>query len=83
MNAKFLEKLKKCAREHSVKDNYNCVKCRDLGYIFEENNEGGQVAIPCECLAKRLAEENLSKCGLSEVFKKRHSRLTIVKMKVS
>lgn len=53
-----------------VEDSYNCAKCRDLGYIFEKDGEY-EVAVPCDCLAKRQAFEKLSRCGLSEAFKEK------------
>ena len=53
-----------------VEDNYECNKCRDLGYTFREVN-GCDMAIPCECKDKKEALQKLEKCGLSDVFKKK------------
>lgn len=31
---------------------YQCEKCKDLGYILQEDEKGYTVAKPCECLEK-------------------------------
>lgn len=54
-----------------VEDNYKCKKCNDRGYIFEPNQYGGDIAIPCECKEVTEAMEKLNKCGLTEAFKKK------------
>lgn len=54
-----------------VKDNYNCPKCRDLGYILVVDEKNYEVAIPCECLQRKEYLEKLAKCGLSDAFKKK------------
>lgn len=46
-------------------------KCRDFGYVFEKTNNNYEVAIPCECLAKKQSLEKLEKCRLSEAFKQK------------
>ena len=72
MDKRLMERMKKLMKNASVQqDNYNCPKCRDLGYIFVKNDNNNEVACPCECLAKKQAFEKLQKCGLSEVFKKK------------
>lgn len=66
---KRMEKLmKNCKTEE---DNYDCPKCRDFGYVFIKNEDNCDVAVPCECLAKKQSLEKLKKCGLSNAFKKK------------
>lgn len=50
---------------------YQCKKCRDLGYIFQEDEKGYTVATPCECIEKRQIKEKLEGCGLTDSFKKK------------
>lgn len=50
---------------------YQCKKCRDLGYIFQEDEKGYTVATPCECIEKRQIKEKLEGCGLTNSFKKK------------
>lgn len=70
MDKKFLERLEKLMKQSPhVKESYDCSKCRDLGYTFITNEDGCEMAKPCECLAKKQAFEKLQKCGLSDVFK--------------
>ena len=66
-----MERVQKLMKESTVKDNYNCPKCRDLGYTFEMGEDNNEIAVPCQCLSKKRAVENLKKCGLSDVFKKK------------
>lgn len=53
-----------------VEDNYDCAKCRDLGYVFEKDGDY-EIAVPCDCLAKKQVFEKLAKCGLSDAFKEK------------
>lgn len=72
MDKKLLERAKKLMEKRDfAPDNYNCKKCRDLGYVFEIRENNHEVAIECECLAKKQAFEKLERCGLSEAFKKK------------
>ena len=71
MDKKLMERVQKLMKESTVKDNYNCPKCRDLGYTFEMGKDNNEIAVPCQCLSKKRAVENLKKCGLSDVFKKK------------
>ena len=72
MDKKLLERAKKIMEKGNfAPDNYNCKKCRDLGYVFEISENKYEVAIECECLAKKQAFEKLERCGLSEAFKKK------------
>ena len=66
-----MERVQKLMKESTVKDNYDCPKCRDLGYTFEMGKDNNEIAVPCQCLSKKRAVENLKKCGLSDVFKKK------------
>lgn len=50
---------------------YQCKKCRDLGYILQDDEKGYTVAVPCECLEKRQVLEKLKRCGLTDSFKKK------------
>lgn len=50
---------------------YQCKKCRDLGYFFQEDEKGYTVATPCECIEKRQIKEKLEGCGLTDSFKKK------------
>lgn len=50
---------------------YQCEKCKDLGYILQEDEKGYTVAKPCECLEKRQILEKLKRCGLTDSFKKK------------
>ena len=68
MDKILFEKLEKLKNSCTIKDNYKCSKCRDLGYILVKTKEG-ESAYPCECLSEKRAMENLAKCGLSDVFK--------------
>ena len=71
MDKKLMERVQKLMKESTVKDNYDCPKCRDLGYTFEMGKDNNEIAVPCQCLSKKRAVENLKKCGLSDVFKKK------------
>ena len=66
-----MERVQKLMKESTVKYNYDCPKCRDLGYTFEMGEDNNEIAVPCQCLSKKRAVENLKKCGLSDVFKKK------------
>lgn len=57
-------RVKNIPQREDVRE-YNCLKCRDLLYTF---NELGQ-AVPCECKERVEALEKLKKCGLEETFK--------------
>ena len=50
---------------------YQCEKCRDLGYTLQEDEKGYTVATPCECIEKRQIKEKLEGCGLTDSFKKK------------
>ena len=50
---------------------YQCKKCRDLGYTLQEDKEGYTIAVPCECIEKRQIKEKLERCGLTDSFKKK------------
>ncbi|MDU6533836.1 MAG: ATP-binding protein [Intestinibacter bartlettii] len=50
---------------------YQCEKCRDLGYTLQEDKEGYTQAVPCECIKKRQIKEKLERCGLTNSFKKK------------
>ena len=50
---------------------YQCEKCRDLGYVLQEDEKGYIVAKPCECLEKRQILEKLKRCGLTDSFKRK------------
>ena len=40
---------------------YQCKKCRDLGYTLQEDKEGYTIAVPCECIEKRQIKEKLER----------------------
>lgn len=67
---KRVERIMTLSKKEKVVEEYNCPKCRDLGYTFQTIN-GCEAAIKCECLDKKQSLEKLEKCGLSEVFKKK------------
>ena len=72
MKAELLKRMEKMlANSQRVEEHYECMKCRDRGYIFKDNGQGGEVAIKCECLDKKQSLEKLQKCGLSDAFRKR------------
>lgn len=72
MDKRLMERMKKLMKNSFVQeDNYNCPKCRDLGYVFVKSDNNNEGAVPCECLAKKQAFEKLQKCGLSHVFKQK------------
>lgn len=72
MNKNLLQRVKKLMENgNCTKDNYNCAKCRDLGYTFVTKEKSSDVAVPCSCLAEKEAFEKLEKCGLSKAFKKK------------
>ncbi len=72
MDKNLLKRAKKLMESATlVPDSYNCPKCRDRGYIFETRENNCDVAIPCQCLAKKQVFEKLEKCGLSSAFKKK------------
>lgn len=62
----MLERVKNISPRDDIKE-YNCSKCRDLLYTF---NEQGQ-AIPCECKDRVESLEKLRKCGLEDAFKEK------------
>ena len=51
-----MERVQKLMKESTVKDNYNCPKCRDLGYTFEMGEDNNEIAVPCQCLSKKRAK---------------------------
>lgn len=56
MDKRLLERAKKLMENNNfVEDNYACSKCRDFGYVFKTNENNCEVAIACECLAKKQA----------------------------
>ena len=59
------ERVNQIPKRDDIQENYNCSKCRDLLYTF---NELGQ-AVPCECKDKVESIEKLKKSGLEEAFK--------------
>ena len=59
------ERVNQIPKRDDIQENYNCSKCRDLLYIF---NELGR-AVPCECKDKVESIEKLKKSGLEEAFK--------------
>lgn len=65
---KMEELMSKC---QFVETNYNCPKCRDMGYTFELGEGNCEVARPCECLSKKQSLEKLERCGLSDAFKQK------------
>ncbi|WP_455539246.1 ATP-binding protein [Terrisporobacter sp.] len=72
MDKNLLNRAKKLMEQMSVtQDNYECEKCRDLGYVFVMEDKY-EVAKPCDCFAKKQAFEKLSKCSLSDAFKKKN-----------
>lgn len=62
----MLDRVKNIPSREDVKE-YNCTKCRDLLYTF---NEEGQ-AVPCECKDRVESLEKLKRCGLEEEFKEK------------
>ncbi|WP_455539114.1 ATP-binding protein [Terrisporobacter sp.] len=71
MDKNLLERARKLMGEMKVvKSNYECEKCRDLGYVFVVQ-DCHEVAVPCDCLAKKQAFEKLSKSNLTDAFKKK------------
>lgn len=62
----MLERVKNISPRDDIKE-YNCPKCRDLLYTF---NEQGQ-AVPCECKDRVESLEKLRKCGLEDAFKEK------------
>lgn len=82
MKAELLKRVEKMLKNaERVEEHYECFKCRDRGYTFEDNGQGGQSAIPCECLNKKQSIEKLEKCGLTEAFKKRTFETYLVNKK--
>lgn len=72
MDKNIMERLKKLIKNSAViEENYDCVKCRDFGYIFERDEDRHEFAKLCECLARRQALDKLQKCGLTDAFKKK------------
>ena len=72
MKAELIKRMEKMlSNSKRVEENYSCIKCMDRGYIFQDNGQGGEIAIPCECLDKKQSLEKLKKCGLNDAFKKR------------
>lgn len=68
------ERVANLLKENNVEKfetKYDCEKCRDLGYVFVSNDQGGEIAIECECLQRKQSLQKLEKCGLSDAFKKR------------
>ena len=72
LDEKFLEKLEYLMKNNSRKDEYQCSECRDLGYIFVQDEYGNEMAKPCKCLAKRNLQKMLDKCDLNEAFRKKN-----------
>ena len=67
-----MEKMEKLMSKCDFTESeYNCEKCRDLGYVFVVGENKNEMAVPCECLHKKQSLEKLSRCGLSDAFKKK------------
>lgn len=51
------------------KDNINCKKCKNKGYIYELKGEDEIVVIECSCMKERKVMKELRESGLSLQFK--------------
>lgn len=65
-----MNKMLQLSREEG-EETYQCPKCMDRGYTFQEDKDGYTVAIPCECLEKRQILDKLERSGLTESFKRK------------
>lgn len=72
MDAALLNRIKATLEKHAPEEvKYSCSKCRDLGYTFKTDNDGYEVAVPCECLQKKQSVEKMERSGLSQAFEQR------------
>lgn len=72
MDAALLNRIKATLEKHAPEEvKYSCSKCRDLGYTFKTDNDGYEVAVPCECLQKKQSIEKMERSGLTEAFKQK------------
>lgn len=73
--AATLERIK---RERSLAEikktssiQYECLKCKDTGFIYREDELGYEVACRCECFEIRRARDMMKRSGISAEFQKK------------
>lgn len=50
---------------------YECPKCRDMGFVLQKNEDGDEIACRCECVAVRKARNMMKQSGISDEFQKK------------
>ena len=48
-----------------------CSKCKGNGFILFRDDKGREIARPCECRERTIAENRLKASGISESFQKK------------
>ena len=76
MDKKLMERVQKLMKESTVKYNYDCPKCRDLGYTFEMGEDNNEIAVPCQCLSKKEQWKILKNAVLVMFSRKRLLKVT-------
>lgn len=74
---RFLQRMDKIRKENAQeadmgqRPEYECLKCRDMGYILQRDENGCEVARKCECCDTKHAKRMLMRSGISEEFQKK------------
>lgn len=74
---RFLQRMDRIRRENAQeadigqRPEYECLKCRDTGYILQRDENGCEVARKCECCDTKQAKKMLMRSGISEEFRKK------------
>lgn len=73
--AAMVERIK---REHPLNEitetpsvQYECLKCKDTGFIYRKDESGYEIACRCECFALRKARDMMKRSGISAEFQKK------------
>lgn len=70
--AAMVERIK---REHTPNPapsmQYECPKCRDMGFLYRKDERGCEITYRCECFAIRQAKRMMKRSGISGEFQKK------------
>lgn len=73
----LLRKIDRIRRENphlsspNPEPKYECLKCKDTGFIYRTDEKGYEVAYRCECYEIRRSREMMKRSGISGEFQKK------------
>lgn len=68
----MIERIRQNHRYKPVSEQeYECLKCKDTGFLYKTNENGYEVAYRCSCYAIRKAQDILQHSGISAEFQKK------------